>query len=112
MPLYNEETTVDKIVNKVQSVILPENISKEIIIINDCSTDNSQKVIEKLEQKYKNIKIFSHKKNQGKGAAIRTGLKHFTGDFVVMQDCDLEYDPNDFKKMIQLIKNSELDNQK
>lgn len=102
IPVYNEEKTLGKIVDRVQKVNLGE-VKKEIIIVNDCSKDGSAKIIGKLKKKYKNITSFEHKKNRGKGAALRTGFKHFSGDIVVVQDGDLEYDPNDFKKMIKLI---------
>ncbi len=102
MPVYNEEKTIDKIVGRVQKVNLGK-IKKEIIIVNDASKDNSYERLKKLAKKYKNIKLYSHNINQGKGAAIITGLKHFTGDIVVIQDGDLEYNPEDFKRLIKPI---------
>lgn len=101
IPAYNEENTLQEIVKKVQNVDLP--ISKEIIIVNDASTDSTGKIIENLKKKYKNIKSFTHKRNFGKGQAIKTGLKEFTGDIVTIQDADLEYEPEDFKKLIKPI---------
>jgi glycosyltransferase involved in cell wall biosynthesis len=102
MPVYNEEKTIEKIVGKVQKVKI-KNIEKEIIIVDDASKDKSLDKINKIENKYKNVKVFSHKINQGKGAAIRTGLKYFTGDIVTIQDGDLEYNPEDFKRLIKPI---------
>ncbi len=102
IPVYNEEKTLKKIVDKVEKVKIPK-IKKELIIINDASKDNSEKIINKLKKKYKNIKYFSHEKNQGKGAAIRIGLKHFNGDIFVIQDGDLEYNPQEFKRLIKPI---------
>ena len=102
MPVYNEEKTIEKIVSRVQIVKI-KNIKKEIIIINDCSKDKTSEKLKKIIKKYKNVKIFSHKINQGKGAAIRTGLKYFTGDIVVIQDGALEYNPQDFKRLIKPI---------
>ena len=102
MPVYNEEKTLEKIVKRVQRVDLGK-IKKEIIIVNDASKDNSLNVIKKLAKKYKNIKFYSHNLNQGKGAAIITGLKYFTGDILVIQDGDLEYNPEDFRKLIKPI---------
>jgi len=101
VPTYNEERTIKRIIEKLQNVDL--GIEKEILIINDSSTDNTGKIIEHLKKKYKNIKSFTHKKNFGKGQAIKTGLKEFTGDIVTIQDADLEYNPEDFKKLIKPI---------
>ena len=100
IPVYNEEKTIGKIVNKVEKVNL-EKIKKELIIVNDASKDNTNNILKKLVKKYKNIRVFSHKVNQGKGAAIRTGLKYFTGEIIVIQDGDLEYNPEDFKILIK-----------
>ena len=102
IPVYNEERTVRKIVDKVERVSL-QDIKKELIIVDDCSKDNSLGIIKDLIKKYKNIKLISHKINQGKGAAIRTGLKHFTGNLIIIQDGDLEYDPKEYKKLIKPI---------
>jgi dolichol-phosphate mannosyltransferase len=103
IPVYNEEKTLTEIVDKVEKVKLISKVQKEVIIVNDSSTDNSQKVIEKLKNKYKNIRSFNHPINKGKGAAIRTAIKHVSGDVVVAQDGDLEYNPEDFNKMLPLI---------
>src|SRR3989344_5837016 len=102
MPVYNEDKTVEKIVNKVEKIKI-ENVEKEIIIINDASKDKTAEILKRISKKYKNIKIFSHKTNKGKGAAIRTGLKYFMGDIIVIQDGDLEYNPEDFKRLIKPI---------
>src|SRR3989344_178175 len=108
IPVYNEEKTIAEIIKKVDEVKIP-GIEKEIIIINDCSKDNSDKIIKSLIGKYKNIKYFEHKINQGKGAALRTGFSHVMGDYVVIQDADLEYNPEDFKRLIIPIKNKKAD---
>lgn len=102
VPVYNEEKTLEKIIAKVQKVKIPK-VSKEIIIVNDKSTDNSQKIIDKLKKKHKNIRSFKHEKNQGKGAALRTGFKHASGDVITIQDGDLEYNPEDYKRLIKPI---------
>lgn len=99
VPVYNEELTLNTIINKVQKVDLG-NIEKEIIIVNDSSFDKTQDIINDLKLKHKNIYSFTHINNKGKGAAIRTGLKHFTGDIIIIQDGDLEYNPEDFKRLI------------
>ena len=102
MPVYNEEKTIEKIFERVQKVNLGK-IKKEIIIINDASRDKSLRIINKIKKKHKNVRVFSHESNRGKGAAIRTGLKYFTGDIVIIQDGDLEYNPEDFKKLVKPI---------
>src|SRR3989338_5490521 len=102
IPVYNESKTIKQIIERVQKVNL-NNIRKELIVVNDCSKDNSKEIIRKLTRKYKNIMFFNHEKNLGKGAAIRTGLKHFTGNLIIIQDGDLEYDPNEYKRLIKPI---------
>ena len=92
IPCYNEEQTLESCVAKVME-ISSENLFLELIIINDASSDNSLSIAHKLTERYPNIKVLNHEVNQGKGAALRTGFKHATGDFVVVQDADLEYDP-------------------
>lgn len=108
IPVYNEEKTLKKIVKNVQNVNL-NGIKKEIIIINDCSQDNSHKIISSLVKKYKNIKYFINQKNSGKGFSIRKGLNEFSGNIVVIQDADLEYDPEDFKRLLEPIINDKAD---
>src|SRR6266702_311065 len=100
IPVYNEEKTVARVLQRVEKVTFP-NVQKEIIVINDGSTDNSKKEIEEL--KLKDIKFFSLAKNSGKGAAVRAGLEKATGDYVIIQDADLEYDPQDIAKLLKPI---------
>lgn len=103
IPVYNEEKTILSIINKVVSFKLIENISKEIIVINDYSADNTEEII--LSYKKSNpevdLKYFKHEKNSGKGSAIHTGIKNATGDFVIVQDADLEYDPNEMNVLLK-----------
>jgi glycosyltransferase involved in cell wall biosynthesis len=97
IPVYNEETTVEKIVDLVLKA--PLSIDKELIIVDDCSSDNTRTIIEsRLSSKV--AKIIFHEKNQGKGAALRTGFAAATGDIVIVQDADLEYNPNEFQQLI------------
>ena len=94
IPVYNEIKTIEKLIKK----ILKLNIKKQIIIIDDGSNDGTEQIL----RKYKNLldKLIIHKKNLGKGAAIKSGQKHVKGKYVAIQDADLEYDPNDLKKII------------
>src|SRR5258708_27490962 len=101
IPVYNEEKTVAKILKKVLSTKLPVKYI-EYIVIDDGSIDNSKLEIKSL--KSKKIKLLSHKKNLGKGVAVRTGLKHATGDYIIIQDADLEYDPKDIIKLLEPVK--------
>ena len=103
IPSYNEKTTIREIIKRVQEVP----INKEIILIDDFSTDGTREILKNEYSKKDNVTVLFHKKNQGKGAAIRTGLKHIKGDIVIIQDADLEYDPNDYPKLIEPIINKE-----
>ena len=99
IPVYNEKDTVAKIIAKVKGVKLPRELEREIIVVDDGSSDESFKILEKIN----GIKLFQHIKNKGKGAAIRTGLGIATGEIVLIQDADLEYDPNDYSRLISPI---------
>ena len=103
IPVYNEEKTLLEIFNKVNNI----GIDKEIILVNDGSIDKTKEILEQIRKKEKNphLKIFHHEKNQGKGAAIRTGINKASGDIIIIQDADLEYDPKDYKKLIEPIAN-------
>lgn len=100
IPVYNEEKTILKVLDKVKKATL-KNMAKEIIIIDDFSTDNTRKILSGLKDK--NIKIFFHQKNMGKGTAIRTALKHATGDIILVQDADMEYNPTEYPKLLKPI---------
>ncbi len=98
IPCFNEVKTIDKIISK----IIEKKIDKyELIIVDDNSNDGSKEKIKKIGQSYKNIKIVFHEKNLGKGSAIRSGLKISDGDIILIQDADLEYDPNDYEKLFE-----------
>ena len=98
IPVYNEENTVCELIAKVRAVDV--GFDKEIIVVDDCSSDGTGKVLKALCEKESDIVFMSHDVNQGKGAALRTGFKSATGDIVVIQDADLEYDPNDYKQLL------------
>lgn len=106
MPVFNEEKTVEETVARVENVRLNE-IKKEIIIINDASTDTTEQILEKLQGKFRDLRIITHKENKGKGAAVRTGFEAATGDYLVIQDADLEYDPKYLQTLIKPIMSGE-----
>lgn len=99
VPVYNEINTLEKVIDRLQEVPFC-GLEKEIIIVDDYSTDGTRELIKDYEGMYK---VFYHDYNQGKGAAIRTGFSHVTGDIMVIQDADLEYDPADYDDLIKLI---------
>jgi glycosyltransferase involved in cell wall biosynthesis len=102
IPAYNEANTIHFILNKIQEAELINNIAKEIIIVDDCSKDDTQKVLQNYQSNSPlNIQLIKHEVNKGKGAALHTGIKHATGDLVIIQDADLEYDPNEYNLLLK-----------
>lgn len=102
IPVYNEERTVAEVIKEVSSVVIPE-VTKEIIVVNDASSDGTKEILQKLTKSYKDLVVVTHDKNKGKGAAVRTGFAKATGDYIVIQDADLEYDPEYFKSLLKPI---------
>ena len=107
VPAYNEEKTIHLILDKIINVELINGIKKEIIIINDCSTDDTESAIKNYINKNPSYEIiyFKHEKNKGKGAALHTGTNIASGEYLVIQDADLEYDPQEFNDLLKPIVN-------
>ncbi|MEW6213352.1 MAG: glycosyltransferase family 2 protein [Acidobacteriota bacterium] len=97
IPAYNERATIAEIIRRVQAV----DIQKEIIVVDDGSTDGTRELLAEMEKQYDNLRVFLQPKNRGKGAALRAGFQHSTGDYVLVQDADLEYDPADYPVLLK-----------
>jgi glycosyltransferase involved in cell wall biosynthesis len=105
IPAYNEGRTIHLILDKVKEVVLPGNMTKEVLIVNDCSKDNTEEAIMAYKNANPDLPITYHKHevNQGKGAALHTGIRIATGDYIIIQDADLEYDPQEYKILLKPI---------
>jgi glycosyltransferase involved in cell wall biosynthesis len=114
VPAYNEAKTIATVLDRINEVKLIGNIEKEVIVINDCSVDNTEQIVqdyiarsEALTIKF--LKYIRHHKNQGKGAAIHTGIAQATGEYLLVQDADLEYDPGEYNTLLKPIINGHAD---
>ncbi len=105
MPAYNEEKTIHLILDKVRLLELPFSIKKELIIVNDCSRDNTESAIQRYMSAHPNLNIqyVAHEVNKGKGAALHTGIAKASGQVLIIQDADLEYDPEEYKLLLKPI---------
>jgi len=102
IPVFNEEKTLKEIVDAVNAVHLP-GMDKEIVLVNDCSSDNSSKIAEELASLQNNLKVVHHEENKGKGAALRSGFQCASGEIILIQDADLEYDPAEYTILLKPI---------
>src|ERR1700676_4041414 len=95
IPVYNERTVVERSLSLVLAAPLPENMDRELVVVDDCSTDGTGAILEMLAGYDRRIRLLRHEVNQGKGAAVRTAIQNARGDFCLGQDADLEYDPSE-----------------
>lgn len=105
MPVYNEAGTIAEILRRVEAV----GVAEEIIVVNDCSRDGTGEALEALRAEFPKMVLLHHERNRGKGAALRTGFAHVTGEVVIIQDADLEYDPRDYEKLLQPLRENVAD---
>lgn len=108
IPVYNEKNTLEALVKKVKQVDL-DHVEKEIILVDDFSTDGSRDILKKMQAQDPSLKIFLKEKNSGKGFTLKEGFKHTTGDYVIVQDADLEYEPEEYKKLLRALEEEEVD---
>ncbi len=106
IPVYNEKNTIEQLVNLVRSV---DGVDLEIVIVDDASSDGSVEILKNLEEKYPDLKVIYKTANKGKGDTLRLGFAHTSGDYVIVQDADLEYDPQDYKKLLRTLEENNAD---
>src|SRR5271165_1643267 len=101
IPVYNERTVVERSLSLVLAAPLPESMERELVVVDDCSTDGTSEILRRLAAREPSIRLLQHDVNQGKGAAVRTAIQNATGDFCLVQDADLEYDPSEYIKLLR-----------
>src|SRR6266568_4914831 len=101
MPVYNERTVVERCISLVLTAKLPESMERELVVVDDCSTDGSYLILQRLAAAFPQIRLAQHPCNRGKGAAVRTAIQMATGDFSLIQDADLEYDPSEYPRLLR-----------
>ena len=106
IPVYNEKGTIEDLLKLVKEV---EGIEREIVIVDDCSTDGTTEILKKLEKENPDIKFFYKDVNKGKGDTLKVGFEHTAGDYVIVQDADLEYDPQDYHKLLRALEEENVD---
>ncbi|MEI6462849.1 MAG: glycosyltransferase family 2 protein [bacterium] len=109
IPAYNEESSIEELLKKVLAVGLPNNFSKEIIVLDDGSKDNTRAILESFSKKNPEVRFIKNEKNMGKSMTVKKGLLESKGDYVVIQDADLEYDPNDVSDLLKTCIDNKLD---
>ena len=101
MPVYNERTVVERCISLVLTAPIPENMERELVIVDDCSTDGTFAILQRMAAAFPQIQLYRHAQNRGKGAAVRTAIEKASGDFSLIQDADLEYDPSEYSKLLR-----------
>lgn len=101
IPVYNERTVAERSISLAVSAPLPEDMDRELVIVDDCSTDGTWEILQRLAEAFPQIRLFRHEQNSGKGAAVRTAISKATGDFSLIQDADLEYDPSEYPRLLR-----------
>ena len=101
MPVYNERTVVERCISLVLTAPLSENMERELVIVDDCSTDGTFAILQRLAAAFPQIRLYQHPVNRGKGAAVRTAIEKAAGDFSLIQDADLEYDPSEYPRLLR-----------
>ena len=109
MPVFNEKYTVEDVVDSVLSVSLPDGVERELVIVDDQSTDGTWDILEALRERHPQLRLCRHPRNTGKGAAVRTAVQMAAGDVIVIQDADLEYDPVDYSRLLEPILRGDAD---